>query len=154
MPTSSSVDGRVIVPDANLLLYAYDSRAPQHEGARDWWASTLSGREPVGLTHPVTFAFVRIATSARVYENPMSLAEAASHVRSWTSRSVTRVLSPDADHIDRVLDLLQRANSSGGNLVTDAQIAALAQSHRAVVHTADHDFRRFPDVECHFPLDE
>ena len=39
-----------------------------------------------------------------------------------------------------------------GDLVTDAQIAALARAHRAEVHTADHDFRRFPGVSCRFPL--
>ena len=38
--------------------------------------------------------------------------------------------------------------------LTDAQIAAMALSHRAVVHTADRDFLRFPEVRCHFPLDE
>jgi toxin-antitoxin system PIN domain toxin len=142
----------VIVPDANLLLYAYDADSPHHAAASAWWATTLSGREVVGLTHPVLFAFVRIATSARVYESPIALAQAAEHVRSWLARKVTRVLQPGPRHAEQVLDLLAAADSSGGNLVTDAQIAALAREHRGVVHTADHDFRRFPELRCHFPL--
>ena len=56
-------------------------------------------------------------------------------------------------YLERVLLLLAAATSAGGNLVTDAQIAALAMSYRAVVHTADRDFLRFPDLICHYPLD-
>jgi predicted nucleic acid-binding protein len=38
-------------------------------------------------------------------------------------------------------------------LVTDAQIAAIAMARRAVVHTADRDFQRFPGLTCRYPLD-
>lgn len=50
------------------------------------------------------------------------------------------------------LDLLVAAGSAGGNMVTDAQIAAFAIVNQAEVHTADHDFQRFPGLDCHFPL--
>lgn len=142
----------MIVPDANLLLYAYDSASPDHDAAREWWESCLSGDEAVGLTHVVLFAFLRIATSARIYEEPLPLETATTHIRSWRRRGVTELLQPAHDHVDRVADLLVAARSSGSNLVTDAQIAALAQQYRGTVHTADTDFRRFPDVDCAFPL--
>lgn len=142
----------MIVPDANLLLYAYDSASRDHDAAREWWEGCLSGDEAVGLTHVVLFAFLRIATSSRVYEEPLPLATAASHIRSWLRRNVTEVLQPAPDHVDRVADLLVAARSSGSNLVTDAQIAALAQQYRATVHTTDTDFRRFPEVDCRYPL--
>ena len=143
----------MIVPDANLLLYAYDSTSPFHTPARDWWEACLSGTEPIGLTHPVIFAFVRIGTSSRAFTHPMTLSEASEHVQSWLERRITQVIQPDADHVARVLSLLMAAASAGGNLVTDAQIAALALAYRAVVHTADRDFLRFPDLICHYPLD-
>ncbi len=144
----------MIVPDANLLLYAYDSDSPFHGRAKAWWQECLSGQEVVGLTHPTLFAFVRISTNAKVYARPMTLAEAAGHMRSWLARSVSRVLEATADHTEKVIGLLEAGGGTAGNLVTDAQIAAFAQSYRAVVHTADRDFQRFPDVHCHFPLDE
>jgi len=144
----------VIVPDANLLLYAYDSTCPFHAQARRWWEACLSGNEPVGLTHPVIFAFVRIATSARAFAQPMTVPQVSAHVASWLSRSVTQVIEPDADHVRCVLELLAAAGSAGGNLVTDAQIAAIALAHRAVVHTADRDFMRFPALNCLYPLDQ
>jgi uncharacterized protein len=144
----------VIVPDANLLLYAYDLDSPFHGRARAWWESCLGGREAVGLTHPTLFAFLRIATSARVFAAPMSLAEAAGHVEEWLATPVAQVLLPVRDHAARVVALLGAAGSAGGNLVTDAQIAELALSRRAVVHTADRDFLRFPGLRCLFPLDD
>ncbi len=142
----------MIVPDANLLLYAHDSRSPFFEPARHWWEGCLGGTEPVGLCHAVVFAFVRIATNPRVYTDPLSLEDATSHVRAWEQRRVSRILLPDAEHSLAVLELLGEAGSAGGNLVTDAQIAAIALSHRATVHTADQDFRRFARLACHYPL--
>ncbi len=47
---------------------------------------------------------------------------------------------------------LEEEISEVGNLVTEAQIADLAQAHRAVVHTADRDFMRFPGLSCRYPL--
>lgn len=141
----------MIVPDVNLLIYAYAARSPHHERARGWWNACLSGRQPIGLAHVVMFAFLRIATNARIIDRPMTLDHAAQHVRSWLERSVTRVLMPDTDHVERVADLLA-GSGAAGNLVTDAQIAALALAHNGVVHTADHDFRRFPSVQSYFPL--
>lgn len=144
----------MIVPDANLLLYACDSSSPFHERAREWWQQCLSGDEAVGLTHPTVFAFLRISTSPRIFANPLTLAASAAHVRSWFTRRVCQALQAAADHTTRVIDLLESAGGTAGNLVTDAQIGALAITYRAIVHTADRDFMRFPDVRCHFPLDD
>ena len=143
----------MIVPDANLLLYATDSTSPFHEAARGWWTGCLNGVVPVGLCHLVVFAFIRIATNRRAFERPLSLARATEVVRSWTDRRITRMLYPGPQHVTNVMRLLVSANSGGGNLVTDAQIAELAIAHRAELHTADQDFRRFPGLKFRFPLD-
>jgi predicted nucleic acid-binding protein len=62
-----------------------------------------------------------------------------------------QIIQPGDGHTDRVLDLLQQAGV-GGNLVTDAQLAALAIEHHAVLHTADTDFLRFPGVRWFNPI--
>ncbi|MCB1740121.1 MAG: PIN domain-containing protein [Gammaproteobacteria bacterium] len=135
-----------------MLLYAHDSRSPFFVPAAEWWQSCMNGQIPVGLCHPVIFAFIRISTSPRVYENPLSLQAAAAQVNRWFERRVTRVLLADENHHTSVVRLLSEAGSAGGNLVTDAQIAAIALAHRAEVHTADQDFRRFSNLSCHYPL--
>ena len=143
----------MIVPDANLLLYAYDKASPFHARAKQWWEQCLSGVEAVGLTHPVVFAFLRIGTNARAFVSPLSLPKANAIVRAWLGAPPVQVLLPGPDHLQRVLHLLEQVASAGGNLVTDAQIAALADACRATIHTADSDFRRFKAVRTHYPLD-
>ena len=144
----------MIVPDSNLLLYAYNAASTFHVPARAWWEACLSGAEPVGLVHPVIFSFVRISTHRRWVPEPFTLGEAVAHVASWTDRTVTRVLNEGPNHVQQVVELLEAAGSAGGNLVTDAQVAALAIAHRGTVHTADRDFQRFAALDCRFPLDE
>ncbi|MBX3744717.1 MAG: PIN domain-containing protein [Verrucomicrobiae bacterium] len=141
----------MIVPDANLLLYAYDAASPFHPAAAAWWSDCLSGSEPVGLCPAVLFAFVRIGTSGRAFVDPMTVQEAAAHVEKWLDQPVTQLLDVEIEDIRSALGMLRGAGA-GGNLTTDAQLASLALRHRAVVHTADSDFARFPEVRWHNPL--
>jgi toxin-antitoxin system PIN domain toxin len=141
----------MIIPDANLILYAYDSKSPFHGEAARWWSGLLSGQEPVGLCPVVVFAFLRLSTHGRVYDSPLTAAEAKAHIFSWLARANVRLLVSRSDHVETVCGLLERAGTAG-NLVTDAQIAALALEYGATVHTADTDFGRFPPVAWVNPL--
>jgi toxin-antitoxin system PIN domain toxin len=141
----------MILPDANLLLYAYDSQSPFHSPAKTWWESLLSSPETVGFCPVVIFGFLRLSTHGKVFEKPLTITEASEHIASWLARPQVRLLVPGPDHVGNVCALLAAAGT-GGNLVTDAQIAALALENDAVVHTADTDFARFADVKWHNPL--
>ena len=141
----------MIVPDANLLLYTYDSASPFHRPAAKWWVGLLSGTEPVGLCPVVVFAFLRLATHAKVFDLPLTVAEASERVESWLARPNVRLLVAGPGHVESVCRLLAKAGT-GGNLVTDAQIAALAQEYGATVHSADGDFGRFAKVDWENPL--
>lgn len=142
----------MIIPDANLLLYAYDSHSPFHRPAKRWLTDLLSGYEPVGLCAPVLFSFIRLATHPKVFAHPMSAAEATEVVQSWLSRPNTRMLYPGPSHFEIVCRLLG-ASGTAGNLVSDAQIAALAQEFNATVHSADTDFARFKGITWVNPLE-
>lgn len=141
----------MIVPDVNLLIYAYDARSPFHAKAAAWWGACLSGSEPVGLPLVVILGFVRVGTSARVFEHPLTPGEAAGHVRAWLAQPVVQILEPRADHLEHVLTLLESLGTAA-NLVTDAQIAALVLESGAVLHTTDGDFLRFADLRWLNPL--
>jgi len=141
----------VIVPDANLLLYAYDSESVFHSAAARWWSALLSDVEPVGLCPVVVFAFLRLSTHGKVFERPMSVGEASQCVASWLARPNARLLVAGPGHVESVCRLLAKAGTAG-NLVTDAQIAALALEYGATVHTADTDFSRLSGVSWKNPL--
>ena len=141
----------MIVPDLNLLLYTYDSKSSFHTAAARWWTEALNGVEPVGLPHVVVFGFVRLVTSPRVFAAPMTVDEAAARVREWLAQPHVTALDGGPEHVENVLELLQKAGSAG-NLVTDAQIAAIALEHGARLCTNDTDFRRFPGLKQFNPL--
>ncbi len=141
----------MIIPDINLLLYAYDSASPLHAKAAAWWQACLTGAEPVGLPPVVVFGFLRVGTNARAFQHPFTPGEAAGHIRSWLRQPAVRVLENGPDHMERVLELLEFLGAAG-NLVTDAQIAATAMEHGAVLHTADGDFARFQNLRWLNPV--
>jgi predicted nucleic acid-binding protein len=60
----------VILVDANLLLYAANRAAPEHERARAWLDDRLNGTVPLGLPWPSLLAFVRLATNPLVVRQP------------------------------------------------------------------------------------
>lgn len=60
------------------------------------------------------------------------------------------VLEPTAQHL-QVLSHLLTALGTGGNLINDVHLAALAIEHRGEVVTYDSDFGRFPGVTWSTP---
>ena len=60
----------MILPDINLLAYAYNTQAAAHARARAWWEDCLSGSRQVGLAWAVMLGYLRIMTSRRVLVDP------------------------------------------------------------------------------------
>lgn len=141
----------MIIPDVNLLVYAVFDGYQLHERAATWLNDTLNGSEEFGLTTPALFGFVRIGTSARVHDNPLSVGQAREYVQEWLARPRTRFLVPGRDHVRLALDLLEGLGT-GANLTTDAQLAAFALEFGGTIHSNDSDFGRFPGIAWVNPL--
>jgi len=141
----------MIVPDLNLLLYAYNSTAPQHREACVWWESVLNGRELVGMPHEVMLGFIRIATNPRLGQATVPLTVAKQVVAVWQTAPVLRIILPQVDHTEKVIQLLERSQSSG-QLTSDASLAVYAIENRAVLCSNDSDFARFPGLDWTNPL--
>jgi toxin-antitoxin system PIN domain toxin len=141
----------MILPDVNLLVYAYNSAATQHEASRAWWEACLSERQDVALPWVVALGYVRIMSSRHVLVRPLEAEAALGHVRSWLERPQVGLLQPGPRHLD-LLDQLMTAGSASGRLTTDAHLAALAIEHQAELHSSDADFSRFPGLRWHNPL--
>ncbi|PZN47980.1 MAG: PIN domain nuclease [Proteobacteria bacterium] len=141
----------MILVDANLVLYAYHQQSRDHEAAKQWLEAALSGSELVRFPWLTIWAFLRIATNPRVFEQPLSAAEASDAVDSWLAQPIAGVLEP-AEHYWQILQNLLRGYQVTGALVTDAAIAALAIEHGATLHTTDRDFSRFDGLRWRNPL--
>jgi toxin-antitoxin system PIN domain toxin len=141
----------VRISDVNLLLYAYDSSALQHQRARAWLEEQLSGVEAFGFAWATLLAFVRLVTSPRVFEAPLRVEEALDVVDAWLTAPPATVLNPGPRHAVLVRQLLEPVGTAG-NLTTDAHLAALALEHDAELCSADADFSRFPGLRWSNPL--
>ena len=141
----------MILIDANLLLYAYHPRAEQHAASRAWLETVLSGPELVRFAWLTLWAFLRISTSSRVFERPLSASEASGVVSSWLAAPATGVLDPGERHWEILKDLMG-VGQTAGPLVMDAALAAIAVEHGATLYTTDRDFVRFPGLRWTNPL--
>lgn len=137
--------------DANLLIYAVDERSPHHAASHRWLSEALNGERRVGLPWLSLGAFVRITTNPRASEHPLSPAAAWSFVEDWLDSELTWIPSPTDQHAT-ILGRLIRQYDLRANMITDAQVAALALEHGLVVHSADTDFARFSEITWVNPI--
>ena len=141
----------MIIPDANVLLYAYHAGAAQHERARHWVEAAFSGSEPVGLPWLCVGAFLRIATHPQIFTEPYTTVEAVSIVQSWFAAPAVAVIEP-GDRYWAILSRLLIDSQVRGALVTDAVLAAIAIEAGATLATTDRDFRRFDGLKLLDPI--
>jgi toxin-antitoxin system PIN domain toxin len=137
--------------DANVLLYARDSRSPSHERARAWLTEHLNGPVRIGLPWPSLMAFVRVSTHPRAYERPLSPSQAWEQVEGWLEAPASWIPEPTRAHAD-VLGILMRRYELRGNIVSDAHLAALAIEHGLTLCSADTDFARFTELRWIDPV--
>lgn len=137
--------------DANILLYAANRQAPEHERAREWLDAQLSGTARVGLPWPSLLAFVRLATNPLVLSQPATLPAAWAQVEEWLSVDVVWVPTPGERHAATLADYC-RAPWMTSRLVPDAHLAALAVEHGLRLCSSDGDFARFPKLDWFNPL--
>jgi toxin-antitoxin system PIN domain toxin len=137
--------------DLNLLLYAVDSDAAPHERARAWFEEVLSGTEAVGFAWTVLLGFARISTNPQIYRRPLTSREALDLIDEWLDQPIVKLVEPTVRHAAVLRELLEPLGV-GGNLVSDAHLAALAIEHGAELCSRDNDFARFSGLRWVNPL--
>jgi len=141
----------VKVIDLNLLLYAVNRDSPRHSDAKTWLEEAMSGEERIALTWTVLLGFIRLTTSPRILEHPLSVDDALHTVEAWLAQPSVSPLEPGDSHWSILRDLLLEAGAAG-NLTTDAHLAALAIEHGAELCSTDTDFARFKRLRWTNPL--
>jgi toxin-antitoxin system PIN domain toxin len=141
----------MILADAAILLYAYNTDAEQHPRAREWLEASLSAPDLFCFAWQTITAFVRIGTNPRAFPKPLSISEATEIVSGWLARPSVTLLVPGERHW-RILSELLIQGQAYGPLVMDAHLAALAIEHGATLCTNDRDFSRFSGLRIVNPL--
>ncbi|WP_437584302.1 TA system VapC family ribonuclease toxin [Paramicrobacterium sp. CJ85] len=141
----------MILPDVNVLVYAFDEASPHHEEYSRWLTSTLSGREELALFDPVLAGFVRIVTHPRIMVRPADTRVALEFVDILATAPRARWIRSSSEIWATLNDFVTHDAGIKGNLIPDALIAAAAIANGARVATADRGFSRFPGVQFFDP---
>jgi hypothetical protein len=141
----------VIILDANLLIYAVNADSPLNPKAKSWLESALSGREAVGFPWNVLLAFLRLSTRPALFRRPLPINTAFDLLASWLDQPSAAIVHPGPRHLPVLRGLLAPLGT-GGNLTSDAHLAALAIEHGAELCSTDTDFARFKGLKWRNPL--
>lgn len=141
----------MILVDANLPIYAYDSSSKYHPPARSWFEGILSDSEPVKFSWTTLLAFLRITTHSRIFPQPFSIEEASAIIDEWLDLPQVGILQPGRRHWSILRRILPEAQIRGP-LVPDAHLAALAIEYGATLCSHDRDFSRFDGLSWQDPL--
>jgi len=141
----------MILPDVNVLVYAFRREAQDHERYASWLAAVVAGGDELALHDLPLVGFVRIVTNSRIVPTVTPTALALDFVGRLRTARRARWLSPAAPSWERFRELVDGDRGITGNVTPDAYLASLALTHGCRLATADRGFRRFPSLDWFDP---
>jgi toxin-antitoxin system PIN domain toxin len=138
--------------DVNILLYASDAGSPMHQRASAFLRECVGKREVFCVAWVTLMSYLRIATHPAIFGRPLAHEEAARNVEALLAVPHCRAIGEEEGFWDRYREVT-RDVPTRGNLVPDAQLAALLSQHGVVtLYTHDRDFRKFDFLEVRDPF--
>ncbi len=143
----------MFVVDTNVLVYAADTSAPEHERCRallERWRETSAAWF---LTWGICYEFLRVVTHPRVLRRPWGSRSAHEFLEAVAAAPGLTMLVPTDRHAAVLKELVDATPGLAGNLWHDAETACLMREHGIRrICTRDTDFHRFPFVEAIDPM--
>ncbi len=136
----------MILPDVNVLVYAFRREAREYERYARWLAEVLAGSDELALHDVVLAGFARIVTNPRVVTDPAPMPDAMNFLARVRAAKRARWLPSASQTWDKLDGLAHEDRGIRGDLVPDAYLAALALAHGCTLATADRGFARFPGL--------
>ncbi len=137
----------MIAVDTNVLLYADREETPQHRAALRAIRRLAEGNEAWAVPIQCIGEFLRVVSHDRVFQPPTPIDEALASIESLLASPAARLLMPGNRYLQILRDVIARSGVRG-NLVVDAQIAAVCLEHGAsTLLTEDRDFTRIQGIK-------
>jgi toxin-antitoxin system PIN domain toxin len=140
----------VILPDVNVLIYAFRADASEHAACRSWLNRVILDNAPFGISPLTLAAVVRVTTNTRTYSTASSFEDAFGFCEDITSQPHCRLVTPGERHWEIFRRLCVETNTRGPRM-SDAWYAALAIEAGVTFVTMDRDFARFPGLRWERP---
>jgi hypothetical protein len=141
----------VILPDVNVLLYAFRSDAEDHAAHRTWLETVVNGEAAYGMSPQVLASVIRLATHPRIFVHPSRIEDVVAFAAVLLEQQQCQIVQPGPQHWSIFTALCLTANAKG-NLVQDAWLAALAIESGCEWITMDRDFARFEGLRWRPPF--
>ncbi|MCY3699016.1 MAG: PIN domain-containing protein [Gemmatimonadetes bacterium] len=140
----------MIAVDTNVLVYAHRAETEFHTAAARELIALAEGAAHWGLPIFCAVEFLRVVTHRRVFSPPSTLEQAVDFLDGVVASPSCRVVLPGAGFLD-LLTATSRGADARGNLVIDAQTAALCREHGiSAILTNDRDFERFDGLQVRY----
>jgi uncharacterized protein len=140
----------MILPDVNVLIYAFRRDVPQHAVCRAWLEGVVTSDARFGLSPLTLAAVVRITTNPRTYREPSTTEKAFAFCDNLVGQPHCQIVEPGERHWD-IFKRLCIETDTRGALVTHACFAALAIEWSCEWITLDRDYARFPGLKWSVP---
>ena len=140
----------MILPDVNVLIYAFRKDMPQHEVCRPWLVAVIGSDTHFGLSPLALSAVVRITTNPRAFRMPSKIEEAFAFCENLLAQPHSHIIEPGEQHWE-IFRRLCISTDTRGSRVTDAWFAALAIEWGCDWITLDRDYARFPGLKWQVP---
>jgi hypothetical protein len=140
----------VILPDVNVLIYAFRADSTRHRICKRWLDGIVLGNAQFGLSPLALSAVARIATSPRVFKQPSSIEEVFAFGENLLGQPNCEPVGPGPRHWSIFTRICVEVGITGPR-ITDAWFAALAIEHGCVWVTYDRDYTRFPELNWREP---
>src|SRR5260370_18775065 len=115
----------MILPDVNVLIYAFRRDLPQHAVCRAWLAGVVMSDARFGLSPLVLGAVVRVTTNPRVYRTPSTIEEAFGYCKNLLGQPHCQIVEPGERHWD-IFNRLCTYPETRATRVTPACLPALS----------------------------
>ncbi len=132
----------MILPDVNVLLYAFRSDVEEHDAYRAWLEGVINGDAAYGMSPQVMASVIRLATHPRIFARPDRLEDVMAFASTVLDQTHCQIVEPGPRHWSIFTALCRSANAKG-NLIQDAWLAALAIESGSEWITNDRDYARF-----------
>ncbi len=88
----------MILPDVNVLVYAFRSDVEEHTAHRKWLDGVVNGNAAYGMSPQVLASVVRLATHPRVFRHPSRLADALAFASVLSEQPNCQIIQPGPRH--------------------------------------------------------
>jgi len=142
----------MILPDVNVLIYAFRRDSARHAEYRAWLQGVVDGPNAYGVSPQVLASVLRICTHPKIYRQPSTVTETLAFCEALLEPVHSTLILPGERHWSIFADLCESSEASG-NLVQDAWFAALAIEHGCEWISTDSDYDQFRALRWQRPFE-